>query len=244
MVMQVEVIQDHNCIKMPVSPLDSMAIQTIRFGDEGHAATSELVRRFASIAKERSLEAPARERFHARLSTLQSLDRQYGGTGTLALEGADELVASLVTELASLEDADLVIGVALWAIRHQVAITAVEPVVNALANRSNRATGKSEIAAVFGLMQGVAAHVGAALSADLERSNPERPWRVMHVNLAITAIRTEDAAMIDYAFDALDAALPDERASFYSEALALALAPGIAPAVRERIEARHLKWAG
>jgi hypothetical protein len=204
---------------MPVFPLDSMAIQTIRFSDEGQAATSELVGRFASIAKERSLEAPARERFHARLSTLQSLDRQYGGTGTLALEGTDELVASLVTELASLEDADLVIGVALWAIRH-------------------------EIAAVFGLMQGVAAHVGAALSADLERSNPERPWRVMHVNLAITAIRTEDAAMIDYAFDALDAALPDERASFYSEALALALAPGIAPAVRERIEARHLKWTG
>ena len=46
--------------------------------------------------------------------------------------------------------------------------------------------------------------------------------------------------MIDFAFDALDAALPDERAGFYAEALALALAPGIAPAVRERIAARHL----
>ena len=102
-----------------------MAIQTIRFGDEGHAATGELIRRFASIAKERSLDASARERLHARLSTLQSLDGQYGGSGALALEGTDELVASLVTELASLEDDDLVIGVALWAIRHQVAITIV-----------------------------------------------------------------------------------------------------------------------
>jgi hypothetical protein len=227
---------------MPVSPLDSMAIQTIQFGDEGQAATRELVRRFASLAKERALEPAVRARIEAPLATLQSLDRQYGGSGALAIEGADELVASLVADLASLDDDDLLIGVALWAIRHQVALTVVEPVVNALANRSNGAPGKSEIAAVFGLMQGVVAHVGAALSADLERSNPERPWRVLHVNLAITAIRTEDAAMIDYAFDALDAALPDERASFYAEALALALSPGIAPIVRERIEARHRKW--
>src|SRR5471030_1112853 len=139
MVMQVEVIQDRNCIKTPVFPLDSMAIQTIQFGDEGQVATRELVRRFDSLARERALEAPARERIHARLATLQALDRQYGGGGALALEGADELVASLVTELAPLEDAELVIGVALWAIRHGVALTVVEPVVNALANRSNAA---------------------------------------------------------------------------------------------------------
>jgi hypothetical protein len=48
--------------------------------------------------------------------------------------------------------------------------------------------------------------------------------------------------MMDFAFDALDDALPGERGGFYSEALALVLAPGVAPAVRERIEARHLKW--
>ena len=47
---------------------------------------------------------------------------------------------------------------------------------------------------------------------------------------------------MDHAFDALDAALPDERSSFYSEALALALAPGIAPEVRSCIEARHASW--
>ena len=35
---------------------------------------------------------------------------------------------------------------------------------------------------------------------------------------------------MDHAFDALDAALPDERAGFYAEALALALSPGVAPA--------------
>jgi hypothetical protein len=91
-------------------------------------------------------------------------------------------------------------------------------------------------------MQGLIAHVGPQLSADLERSNPERPWRILHANFAITAIRTEDPALIDYAFDALDAALPDERGGFYAEALALAMNARVAPAVRERISARHRKW--
>ena len=45
-----------------------------------------------------------------------------------------------------------------------------------------------------------------------------------------------------HAFDALDRALPDERAGFYAEAMALALAPRIAPAVREAIAERHRRW--
>ena len=85
-------------------------------------------------------------------------------------------------------------------------------------------------------------HWQASLASDLERSNPERPWRLLHANFAITAIRTEDPLLMDYAFDALDRALPDERAGFYSEALALAMNPRISALVRERIEARHLKW--
>ena len=35
--------------------------------------------------------------------------------------------------------------------------------------------------------------------------------------------------MMDHAFDALDGALPDERAGFYGEALALALSPARGP---------------
>ena len=220
-----------------------MTIQPIQFGDEGQVATRALSRRFDSLAGEARLPASSRQRIRTQLAALEALDRQYGGMAPLPVEDADELVAALTTDLAYLEDDDLIVGVALWAIRHDVAISVVEPVVNALATRSNRAAAKQEIAAVFGLMQGLIAHVAPRLAPDLERSNPERPWRVAHVNLAITAIRTEDPAMIDFAFDALDAALPEERAGFYSEALALALSPRIAAAVRERIAARQLKWS-
>ena len=58
------------------------------------------------------------------------------------------------------------------------------------------------------MMQGVIENVAPRLAADLERSNPERAWRILLLNLAITAIRTEDEAMMAYAFDRLDQGLP------------------------------------
>jgi hypothetical protein len=221
-----------------------MAIQPIRIGDEGQAATRELVRLLESHAAADPSDHAAGAL--AALRSLEALDRQYGGHAPISVEGAEDVVAAAVTHLAYLEgqagiDRALV-GVALWAIRHEVPLTVVEPVANALAMQSNAARSPAEVSAVFGLMDGVIAHVAPRLEADLERSNPERPWRILHANLAITAIRTEDPALMDRAFDRLDRALPGEAAGFYGEALALALAPGIDPAVRGRIEARHLAW--
>ena len=221
-----------------------MDSKVIQIGDEGQRATRELVRRLDAHLQRHPEVDPVRLRGHFR--TLESIDRQYGGHAALPLEDVEEVVAAALTELAHLEQdvevADLTVGVALWAIRHAVALTLVEPVANALAIHSNAARDKAELSALVGVMHGVIAHVAPRLSPDLERSNPERPWRILHANLAITAIRTEDPALMALAFDALDQALPAERAGFYSEALALALAPRIAPAVREAVEARHRTW--
>lgn len=231
-------------------------MQTIQFGDDGQVATRALMKQFEQLGPRiAQVSSPAMEKLRGELQTLDAIDRQYGGHGPVPLEGLEDVVGATVTDLAHCESdchreghdvslllADLVVGVALWAVRHAVPITVVEPVTNALAQMSNAAGDKSELAAVFGVMQGIIENVRPALYADLERSNPTRPWRLLHVNLAITAIRTEDAAMIQYAFDALDAALPDERAGFYAEALALAMAPNVAPAVREHIEERHRRW--
>jgi hypothetical protein len=207
-------------------------VKTIHFGDEGEAATRALAKRYAN----------AGEPLAGYLRTFESLDRTRGASGAPPLEDLADLVDAAVVEARRLDDDALVLGIGLWAMRHEVAFGAVEPVVNALARRSNAARGAAELSAVFGLMQGFITHAGPALAADLERSNPERPWRVLHVNFAITAIRSEDPALMEHAFDALDRALPDERAGFYAEAMALALGPRIAPAVREAIERRHRRW--
>ena len=229
-------------------------MQVISIGDEGQRATRELARRLEALFER--FPQPGGDTLRRHFKALEAIDRQHGGHAPLPLEDVEELVSAAITDLAYLERdaaaagqgaeaaeiADLTIGVAVWAARHEVPLSVVEPVANALALRSNIARSKAELSAVFGLMQGVIAHTSPRLAPDLERSNPERPWRVLHANLAITAIRTEDPALLDFAFDALDAALPDERAGFYAEALALALSPRVDPAVRERIEARHRRW--
>ncbi len=130
----------------------------------------------------------------------------------------------------------IAIGIGLWCMRHQLDIQAPEPIVNALARRSNEATSKQETAATYALMQGFIINLSPSLNGDLERSNPERPWRLLNVNFAITAIRTGDVAMMRYAFDRLNNALPDERSGFYAEAFAIASRPDFPVEIRSLIE--------
>ena len=190
------------------------------------------------------------------LPLMQGLDSQYGADNELPLDDIADAVDESMRCLAELEVwldrlsldddkpaiHDLQLGLAYWAMRHNVSIRAAEPIVNALAIRANMATTRQDTAALYAMMQGLLAHLSSALKADLERSNPERPWRLLNLNFAITAIRTGDAAMIRHAFDALNENLPDERTGFYAEACALAAQPGFPAETHKLIEAEHRRW--
>jgi hypothetical protein len=233
-----------------------MSVHRISFRDEGQTATRNLLQQFESLGdRVPRVDSPVMEKLRSQLTTLEAIDRQYGDTGALPLEDAGELAAATLADLARLESdcrleggdallaiAHLTVGAALWAVRHGLVLAVPEPVVNALAHISNAAGSRAELSAVFGVMRGVIDNVRPALEADLERSNPQRPWRLLHANLAITAVRTEDSRLMELAFDALDAALPDERAGFYAEALSVAMGPKVAANVREAIERRHGRW--
>ena len=190
------------------------------------------------------------------LALMRQLDREYGPDSQLPMEDTTSAVDSALRSLAELESwlvrFDLTeqlvnlqtveIGVGYWAMRHAVPITIVEPVVNALAARSNAATSKHELAAVFAMMQGFIQHISPGHEADLERSNPQRPWRLLNLNFAITAIKTGDLECMRFAFDNLNRCLPDERAGFYAEAHALASQPGFPTETRHLIETEIARW--
>ena len=190
------------------------------------------------------------------LAVMARLDQEYGPDRSLPIEDAPEAIDEALRALTELESwlirfglsdqldrlQTLEIGIGYWAMRHGLPITAVEPIVNALAEQSNAADSKQETAAVFALMQGFISHFSSAHEADLERSNPQRPWRLLNLNFAITSIRTGDEALMRYAFDTLNAHLPDERCGFYEEAHALASQPGFPLATRGLIEAEIVRW--
>jgi hypothetical protein len=198
------------------------------------------------------------------LDAASLLDGTYGDDGALpiagAVDAADEalrasasLHASLSRYLAPEDNATAALaynvldattlGIGYWCMRHALDIATPEPIVNALANRSNAANSKQETAAAYAMMQGFIAHLAPQLSADLERSNPERPWRLLNVNFAITGIRTGDETLMRFAFEQLNKSLPDECAGFYAEAYTLASQPGFPLPLRHLIGEEHRRFA-
>ena len=191
------------------------------------------------------------------LAAADQLDIDYGADANLPIEDADDAVDEALRCASELEAwldrldlpayhpvlAAVVLGTGLWAMRHGLTIYRPEPIVNALANRANDAGSKPETAAAFAMMQGFISHLAPTLAADLERSNPERAWRLLNLNFAITAIRTGDADLMRYAFTVFNSHLPDERAGFYEEAHTIAIQPGFPPEPRALIEAEFSKWS-
>ena len=138
----VEIIAEFVFSRPGTAPLESRAIA---FREEGLDATRALLDRLPAFRARAIACAPALEnrldRSRRGLDTLHTLDRQAGGTGRLGLEGTEELVAALLTDLAHVEaealragdaalaadNADFVLGTALWAIRHEIPIGAPDP---------------------------------------------------------------------------------------------------------------------
>jgi len=219
-------------------------------GDEPSAATL-----FSRVSGRLYSLAPPQETMRA-LSSLgefvamaDALDSTYGRDEELPVADIEAATNDALGEISTIEswltanaqphsinDFDpITLGVALWAMRHRVHLQYCEPVVNALARRANDVASRQETAATYAFAQGLIAHLAPSLSADLERSNPERPWRILNINFAIIAIRTGDVALVRFAFDQLNTALPAEREGFYAEALALASQAGFPAGLRDLI---------
>ena len=190
------------------------------------------------------------------LRLMQSLDLQYGAEGLLPVQDAGTAVDEAMTSSAELEPwlarlelqhhlpglQAVQIAFGHWAMIHHLRFTAVAPLVNALARKANDAESRQENAAAFAMMQGLVEHLAGDFNADLDRSNPERPWRLLNLNLAITGIRTGDAPMIRHSFERLERHLPDECRGFFEEAMVLAVQPGFPDECRALIEAGFRRW--
>lgn len=190
------------------------------------------------------------------LETLDQLDREYGDSGEIPLDDVGDLVDYCIRCLAEFANwldrlelpalkprlDQVVLGVALWAIRHQCEIATPQPAINALARTANEAGDRRELAAIFALMQGLIGALPQSIRDDREKSDPLRPWRVLALNFAIVAVRTQDAAMMRYAFAHLEGALPDECAGFFTEALARATSGDYSPEVRACLQDKVQEW--
>ncbi|MGB8338515.1 MAG: hypothetical protein WCD07_00315 [Burkholderiales bacterium] len=191
------------------------------------------------------------------LALFEKLDQEYGSEGPLPIEDAEELSDHAIRYLAELGNwlprlelgrlqtalNDTIVGTALWAVRHGCAIGVAEPVVNALALRANDAGSKEALAAIYGIQQGVIKHLAPRYQHDLEKSDPQRAWRILNLNFAIVAIRSQDMRMMSFAFKTLGDHLPEECPGFFEEAIRLAQHPAFSDEVKDVLHGEHARWA-
>jgi hypothetical protein len=169
------------------------------------------------------------------LDMMRRLDAAHGVEAQLP-DGAQELLGrtlDLAAQLAgALQRLDLpllaaplmqgIVGIGCWGRNHGLPSARPELIAHALAVVANAGDGRAASSAHCALMQAFADDLVAELGKDEERSNPQRPWRILHLNLALTAIRSEDLQVMGAAFARMRDRLPAEAPAFFAEMLQLA----------------------
>lgn len=161
------------------------------------------------------------------------LDREQGETGAILTDDVSQIGdygLQLLTDLASWahqlaldsaqhEIALVSLGAADWVMRHQGEIRAPELVVDALADLANATQEREILKQLEQFMTATLRALTAFIQQDLEKTNPGRPWRVLHVNRAIVATRIHDPDSMTRVFDEFVRALPEEAPRFFKEGM-------------------------
>jgi hypothetical protein len=165
--------------------------------------------------------------------------------GEYALRLAGELSAELEQrELhdRKLEQAGLIIDLALWVAQHGGVIDTLEPVVDALARYANTIREPDALEALSEVIRQIVAGVSPVISQDLEKLGPGRPWRVLLLNQSIIATRSHNTALMEQAFAQLTSKLPEDAGQFFSEGMQQMDALDYPEPVRKVMARYHRQW--
>ncbi|MBT9611778.1 MAG: hypothetical protein IV108_00760 [Burkholderiales bacterium] len=190
------------------------------------------------------------------LFVFDKLDRENGEYGPLPYDDPGELgehgvniAADLATWAERLElsqakaDVEKVaVGVALWVVRHEGEIHALDTIVNGFASEANTTASEETLRVLYRAMQLVLEHTAAAIKQDLDKTNPGRPWRALNFNFAIVATRTQDAQLMHEAFDTLSRNLPEDAPAFFEEGLRQSDKPVYGPIVKSLMQEYFTRW--
>ncbi|AEK58608.1 MULTISPECIES: hypothetical protein [Acidithiobacillus] len=125
------------------------------------------------------------------------------------------------------------VAVAAWLVQNGQPIHTLEPVVNGLAILANAEKDAEPLQSLARLMGAVAEAAATDFAADLESQDPQRPWRILLFNWAITATRAQDPEQMRTAFAALQRYLPADAPLFFQEGRQQVLQGDYTPEVRE-----------
>jgi len=135
------------------------------------------------------------------------------------------------------------IAMARWIARHGGQLLHLEPVVDALARSANRTQDPGELLVLYQAMGEIIDAAAPVIRQDLEKTNPGRPWRILHLNRAIVATRSHQPDVMDEAFAVLTEHLPEDAAGFFTQGMEQMDLLNYPPHVREVIDRYYRKWS-
>lgn len=194
--------------------------------------------------------------FEQFLTITTTIDHEEGHTGPIQRDDVTQLGdhgLTLLTDMIAwagqlalgnvrVELEKIAVTVADWVVRHDGEIRTLEPIVNALAATANGLREPSDLEKMTHLMTRMIDACAKVITQDLDKNNPARPWRVLHINRAICATRSHNAALMERVFDELIEQFPEEVAHFFEQGMEQMDALGYPPHVRAVMSRYHAAW--
>jgi len=136
----------------------------------------------------------------------------------------------------------LSINMALWIADHGGLLDSLEPVVDAIAQIANSTQDPQQLDQLGAVIARIINAVSVLISADLEKMNPDRPWRLLLLNYGIVATRSHNSASMETAFALLTRNLPEDASHFFSQGMQQMDALDYPSHVRKIMEKYHSDW--
>lgn len=197
-----------------------------------------------------------REALEQFFSIIANLDKEEGATGPILSDDVNQLgdyglnlladLAAWAAQLGLEQERRNVLAASLaavdWLMRHEGRIRRLESVVDALADTANRTSDPKELARMAVFMGAVARACSDYIKQDLEKTNPGRPWRLLHLNHGIVATRSHDPTLMQQVFDELVRLLPDDAPAFFEQGMEQMVTLDYPAPVREVMSRYHARW--
>lgn len=167
---------------------------------------------------------------------------QLGDQGLGVLGDLGEWAQQLKLREAKGQTERMAVALADWCITFGGELTVLEPVVNGLASLANQVRDATALERLAQFMTRVLSASGGSIKQDIDKTNPGRPWRILHFNRAIVATRSHNTALMEQVFDELIRALPDDVAQFFQEGMQQMEALDYPPQVRAVMERYYRAW--
>ena len=111
------------------------------------------------------------------------------------------------------------LSLAVWIHDHQGVLQQLENSVNALSQLANQANETKALIKLHNYAEKITNSAHKVIKADIDKTEPGRPWRILNLNHGIIATRTHNIDIMNTVFEQLLQRLPDDAAIFFADGM-------------------------